>query len=100
MGFTAEFFKDTVLDLYHRFTANAKVPEAFMQVRLRDGRDFWVNEIAYGEQEVSFYQRVSKEYLVMFVVPYEMVAYMVFHSDVPPEYRAPEKRPMGFRPPD
>ena len=102
--FDHDFFQRILGELYGKFSDWAKVPAApVVQVRLTDGRDFWVNRIvtsAEVPQAVTFYQEVTGNYRVAFVVPYERVAYVVLHSDIPPEYQKipePERPKIGFR---
>lgn len=88
---------------YRTFVEWAKVASPVVQVRLTDGRDFWANRIitsADNPHSATFFQEVGPKYRVAFIVPYERIAYIVLHSDTPPEYRRipVKKRPeIGFR---
>lgn len=103
--FDPEFFRTDgpFDDFYRKFVDWAKVPAPVVQVRLKDGRHFWVNRTITSDaysQGAIFFQEVEKNYRVAFIVPYENIEYIVLHSDVPPEYRRiPEKKrpPAGFR---
>lgn len=101
--FDYDFSQQIIPDLYHKFVEWAKVPNPVVQVTLADGRHFWVNRVVTSEQvsqAATFFQEVTEGYCVAFVVPYERIAYVVPHCDIPPEYRKipVRKRPrIGFR---
>jgi hypothetical protein len=101
--FDHQFFLKAFPDLYNKFVEWAKIAAPVVQVKLTDGRQFWVNRVITSEevpQAATFFQEVTKDSRVAFVVPYEQIAYIALNSHIPPEYLQipePKRPPIGFR---